>query len=96
MAYREAGDPLQAAKALARALRLGLDDPITELTARYELWRALSAGGYAEAAQREWRRLRRQRGALRLWRADLAQRQRGAARRREEAWLAEIEKALAE
>jgi len=96
LAYREAGDSLQAAEALAHALRLGLDDPIAELTARYELWRALRAGGYAEAAQREWRRLRRQRGALRLWRADLAQRQRGAARRREEAWLAEIEKALAE
>ncbi len=96
MAYREAGDHARAAEALARALRLGLNDPITELTARYELWRALRAGGYAEEAQREWRRLRKQRGALRLWRADLAQREKDPARRREEVWLAEIERALAE
>lgn len=96
MAYREAGDHTHAAEALARALRLGLNDPVTELTARYELWCALSAGGYVKEAERERRLLRRHRRTLRLWRADLAQRERGPGRRREEAWLAEIEKALAE
>lgn len=96
MAYREASDHTHAAEALARALRLGLSDAVTALTAHYELWRALRAGGYTEEAERERKRLRRRKGAIHLWRADLAQRERNAARRREEAWLAEIEKALTE
>ncbi len=64
-AYRE------AVGAMSRALRLGLDDQATELVARFMLCQGLEALGEVAMAERERRRLYRQRGVLRRWRATL-------------------------
>jgi tetratricopeptide (TPR) repeat protein len=71
MAYAEAKQPEPAARALSRALRLGLRDEVTQLIARYQLHGALQALGHTQAAARELARLRRSRGVIRRWRMSL-------------------------
>jgi len=85
-----------AIEALGRALRLGLTDPVAQMMARYGLLVSFRARGDTAQAVREWRRLRRQRGVLRRWRRELAQRPGSAAsKRKEQALLAAIERAIA-
>lgn len=85
----------EAIASLRRALSLGLRDEPTQLIARYYLARALKASGQAEAAEKERRALRRNRGALRRWRDELAQDSRPAHQRAEDQRLiAAIEKEM--
>jgi len=97
MARAEAGDAAGAVEALECALRLGLSDEVTHLIARYQLYRAYSDAGLAREAADMVRWLRRRRGAVRRWRetvaADLSAPR--ARRRRDEAMIADIERAIA-
>jgi len=97
LARLEVEDHDGAIEALGQALRLGLADPMSELMARHGLMVSFQATGNRELAHREWQRLRRQRGVLGRWRRDLAGRPGSAvSRRKEQALLATIERAIAQ
>jgi tetratricopeptide (TPR) repeat protein len=67
MAQAQGGDTKEAIDSLSRALRMGLRNEVSQLLARYYLYRSLMEAGYEKRAQRERRRLRRQRRVLRHW-----------------------------
>lgn len=95
LARLEAQDHRGAIVALSQALRLGLADPVARLMAHHGLYVAFQAIGNKEQTQREWQRLRRERGILKRWRNDLAARPGSAAsRRKEQALLATIERSI--
>lgn len=97
LARAEKGQHRAAIESLARALRLGVRDQVSEVMARYYLWQALGAEGRTAEAARELRALRRRRGVLRAWGADLAdaqERHPSAGLEREEALWREIQAAL--
>jgi len=97
LAQAENGQHGAAIESLAQALRLGLRDGISEVMARYQLWRALRAEGRLTEAERELRALRRRRRVLRAWGAELADvrlRHPTPDLQREEALWREIEAAL--
>jgi tetratricopeptide (TPR) repeat protein len=95
LARLEAEDYAGAIESLGQALRLGLTDQVAQLMARYGLLVAFRATGDQIQATREWRRLKRQRGVLRRWRRELAARAGSAmSRRKEQAFLAAIERAI--
>lgn len=98
VARAESGDAAGAVEALERALRLGLSDEVTRLIARYHLHRAYAGAGMAEEAADEARRLRRQRGTWRRWRAALAADMAAprARRRYDEELIAAIERTMAD
>jgi tetratricopeptide (TPR) repeat protein len=86
-----------AIASLGQALRLGLDDPVARIMARYGLLVSFQALGDQEQAAREWRRLRRRRGVLRRWRRELAERPGSSKNRgKEQAFLAAIERGIAQ
>ena len=93
LARLEAQDHGGAIESLSQALRLGLADPVARVMARHGLLVSFQATGNKEQAQREWQRLRRERGVLKRWRNDLATRPGSAAsRRKEQALLAAVER----
>jgi tetratricopeptide (TPR) repeat protein len=95
MACAEAQDPEGAVAPFRRALRLRLRDEVTEMMARYHLYRALAALGRQAEAEVELRHLRHRAGVLRRWREELGDSARPASdRRREQALIAAIERAL--
>jgi predicted Zn-dependent protease len=95
MAHAEAQQAAAAAEALSRALRLGLRDEVTELIARYQLYRSLTAMGLESEAEVELRRLRRSRGVIRRWRLSLPEGSAArAARERDLALSAAIERVI--
>ncbi|MEA3407345.1 MAG: tetratricopeptide repeat protein [Chloroflexota bacterium] len=67
VAQAQGGKPEEAIDALSRALRMGLHNKVHQLLARYYLYQSLLGAGYEERAQRERRRLHRQRRTLRRW-----------------------------
>jgi tetratricopeptide (TPR) repeat protein len=82
MAAVEAADDGAVVEAMSRALSLGLRDQVTALIARYQLQQALVRLGDDDSAAIELRRLRRRKGALRAWRASLADEDLAPGRRR--------------
>lgn len=98
MACAEAGHEQEAVESLSRALRLGLDDQVTQLLARYWLSQALHDLGYEQAAARERRRARRLAPALNQWQSELdgGDRPYGASVERDRALLQKLRRELQE
>jgi tetratricopeptide (TPR) repeat protein len=95
LARLEVEDYAGAIESLGQALRLGLTDQVAQVMARYGLLVAFRATGDQKQAAREWRRLGRLKGVLRRWRRELAGRTGSAmGRRKEQAFLAAIERAM--